>query len=77
MFWGTNQVFVVTTDELNKRVRDLREEITKLPEKPGTDSRFARGGNCKSYLALQMGKKKVLVKINPDGKFIVDITNGD
>merc|ERR1719181_2481879 len=50
-------------NELNKRVRDLREEITKL-QVPGSHV---------GEIVKVMGKKKVLVKVGSDGKYIVDI----
>lgn len=50
-------------NELNSKVRNLREELQLLQE-PG------------SYVAevvKMMSKKKVLVKVHPEGKFVVDI----
>uniref|UniRef100_A0A0G4HGJ0 AAA+ ATPase domain-containing protein n=1 Tax=Chromera velia CCMP2878 TaxID=1169474 RepID=A0A0G4HGJ0_9ALVE len=50
-------------NELNSKVRELREELQHLLE-PG------------SYVAevvKVMGKNKVLVKVNPEGKYVVDI----
>jgi len=50
-------------NELNNKVKLMREELTQLHE-PG------------SYIGdiiKPMGKSKVLVKVNPDGKFVVDI----
>lgn len=50
-------------NELNNKVRLLREELTQLHE-PG------------SYIGeviKPMGKSKVLVKVNPEGKYVVDI----
>ena len=53
-------------NELNSQVRRLREELQLLQE-PG------------SYIGeviKAMGKKKVLVKIHPEGKYVVDIDKG-
>eukprot|EP00052_Salpingoeca_macrocollata_P001716 m.27122 g.27122 ORF g.27122 m.27122 type:complete len:420 (-) comp11618_c0_seq1:140-1399(-) len=50
-------------NELNAKVRALREELTHLQE-PGSHV---------AEVAKVMGKKKVLVKVNPEGKYVVDI----
>merc|ERR1712195_95045 len=50
-------------NELNSRVRLLREELQLLQEP----------GSYVGEVAKAMGKKKVLVKVNPEGKYIVDI----
>lgn len=50
-------------NELNSKVRLLREELTQLHE-PG------------SYIGeviKPMGQSKILVKVNPDGKYVVEI----
>merc|ERR1711907_164232 len=50
-------------NELNSRVRLLREELQLLQEP----------GSYVGEVAQAMGKKKVLVKVNPEGKYVVDI----
>eukprot|EP00049_Salpingoeca_infusionum_P017960 m.355180 g.355180 ORF g.355180 m.355180 type:complete len:399 (-) comp17190_c0_seq1:250-1446(-) len=50
-------------NELNAKVRALKEELALLQE-PGSHI---------GEVAKVMGKKKVLVKVNPDGKYVVDI----
>eukprot|EP00939_MAST-03C_sp_MAST-3C-sp1_P004795 g4795.t1 len=50
-------------NELNSKVRALREELYLLQE-PGSHV---------GEVVKQMGKKKVLVKMQPDGKYVVDI----
>ena len=50
-------------NELNTRVRLLREEIHHLQE-PGSHV---------GEVVKQMGKDKLLVKVNPDGKYVVDV----
>merc|ERR1711907_798499 len=50
-------------NELNSRVRLLREELQLLQEP----------GSYVGEVAQAMGKKKVLVKVNPDGKYVVDL----
>merc|ERR1740133_153353 len=50
-------------NELNSRVRLLREELQLLQEP----------GSYVGEVAKAMGKKKVLVKVNPEGKYVVDI----
>ena len=50
-------------NELNSKVRALREELQLLQE-PGSHV---------GEVVKQMDKKKVLVKCNPDGKYVVDI----
>ena len=50
-------------NELNSRVRALKEELTFLSE-PGSSI---------GEVVKIMSKKKVLVKVNPDGKLIVDV----
>lgn len=50
-------------NELNAKVRMLREELYHLQEP----------GSYVGEVIKQMGQKKVLVKINPEGKYVVDI----
>merc|ERR1712188_282914 len=50
-------------NELNSRVRLLREELQLLQEP----------GSYVGEVAQAIGKKKVLVKVNPEGKYVVDI----
>ncbi|EGD78802.1 peptidase 26S subunit [Salpingoeca rosetta] len=50
-------------NELNGRVRQLKEELTLLHEP----------GSYVGEVAKVMGKKKVLVKTHPEGKYVVDI----
>jgi len=50
-------------NELNSKVRLLREELQLLQEP----------GSYVGEVIKQMGKKKVLVKVNPEGKYVVDI----
>eukprot|EP01091_Cochliopodium_minus_P000599 TRINITY_DN10533_c0_g1_i1.p1 TRINITY_DN10533_c0_g1~~TRINITY_DN10533_c0_g1_i1.p1 ORF type:complete len:391 (+),score=125.11 TRINITY_DN10533_c0_g1_i1:29-1201(+) len=50
-------------NELNTKVRKLREEIQQLQEP----------GSYVGRVIKVMGRKKVLVKIQPDGKYVVDI----
>jgi 26S proteasome regulatory subunit T6 len=50
-------------NELNAAVRDLKDELTKLQE-PGA---------YVGEVVKVMGKKKVLVKVNPEGKYVVDV----
>ena len=50
-------------NELNSRVRLLREELQLLQE-PGA---------YVGEVVKQMGKTKVLVKVNPEGKYVVDV----
>merc|ERR1712086_460291 len=50
-------------NELNSRVRLLREELQLLQEP----------GSYVGEVVKAMGKKKVLVKVNPEGKYVVDI----
>ncbi|GMI60524.1 hypothetical protein ScalyP_jg9860, partial [Parmales sp. scaly parma] len=53
-------------NELNYRVRLLREELYHLQEP----------GSYVGEVIKQMGQKKVLVKVNPEGKYVVDIADG-
>lgn len=53
-------------NELNARVRLLREELHYLQEP----------GSYVGEVVKPMGKTKVLVKINPEGKYVVDLGNG-
>ncbi|CEM03406.1 unnamed protein product [Vitrella brassicaformis CCMP3155] len=53
-------------NELNSRVRALREELTYLLEP----------GSLVGEVVKAMGKKKVLVKVPPEGKYVVDIDKG-
>eukprot|EP01041_Mallomonas_annulata_P006406 gene6406-12949_t len=50
-------------NELNTKVRLMREELTHLHEP----------GSYVGEVVKAMGKLKVLVKVNPDGKYVVDI----
>lgn len=50
-------------NELNNKVRLMREELTQLHEP----------GSYVGEVVKPMGKLKVLVKVNPDGKFVVDL----
>ena len=50
-------------NELNGRVRQIREELMELHEP----------GSYIGEVVKPMGKLKVLVKCNPDGKYIVDL----
>lgn len=50
-------------NELNGRVRLLREELMHLQEP----------GSYVGEVVKAMGKTKVLVKVNPEGKYVVDI----
>jgi 26S proteasome regulatory subunit T6 len=50
-------------NELNNKVRLLREELTQLHEP----------GSYVGEVVKAMGKTKVLVKINPEGKYVVDL----
>jgi len=50
-------------NELNAKVRMLREELYHLQEP----------GSYVGEVIKQMGQKKVLVKVNPEGKYVVDI----
>lgn len=50
-------------NELNSKVRMMREELSQLYEP----------GSYIGEVVKPMGKEKVLVKVNPDGKYVVDI----
>jgi len=50
-------------NELNNSVRQLKEEIIALQE----------SGSYVGEVVKQMGKDKVLVKINPEGKYVVSV----
>lgn len=50
-------------NELNTKVRAIREELTQLHEP----------GSYIGEVVKAMGKSKILVKVNPDGKYVVDI----
>eukprot|EP00658_Telonema_sp_P-2_P006896 TRINITY_DN12592_c0_g1_i1.p1 TRINITY_DN12592_c0_g1~~TRINITY_DN12592_c0_g1_i1.p1 ORF type:complete len:218 (+),score=72.40 TRINITY_DN12592_c0_g1_i1:117-770(+) len=50
-------------NELNSRVRLLREELQLLQEP----------GSYVGEVAKAMGKNKVLVKVHPEGKYVVDL----
>eukprot|EP00286_Rhodomonas_abbreviata_P012089 CAMPEP_0181331886 /NCGR_PEP_ID=MMETSP1101-20121128/24771_1 /TAXON_ID=46948 /ORGANISM="Rhodomonas abbreviata, Strain Caron Lab Isolate" /LENGTH=152 /DNA_ID=CAMNT_0023441437 /DNA_START=85 /DNA_END=539 /DNA_ORIENTATION=- len=50
-------------NELNNKVRLMREELTQLHE-PGSHV---------GEVVKPMGKLKVLVKVNPEGKYVVDL----
>jgi len=53
-------------NEINSKVRLLREEVTKLLEP----------GSYVGEVVKVMGKEKVLVKVNPEGKYVVDLDKG-
>jgi len=53
-------------NELNSRVRLLREELQLLQEP----------GSFVGEVVKQMGKTKLLVKVHPEGKYVVDIDKG-
>jgi 26S proteasome regulatory subunit T6 len=50
-------------NDLNAKVRLLREELSMLQEP----------GSYVGEVIKQMGQKKVLVKVNPEGKYVVDL----
>jgi len=50
-------------NELNTKVRLMREELTHLHEP----------GSYVGEVVKPMGMSKVLIKVNPDGKYVVDI----
>merc|ERR1719393_818134 len=50
-------------NELNSKVRLLREELSLLQEP----------GSYVGEVVNIMGRKKVLVKVHPEGKYVVDI----
>ena len=50
-------------NQLNAKVRLLREELQLLQE----------SGSYVGEVVKLMGKKKVLVKVHPEGKYVVDI----
>jgi len=50
-------------NELNEQVQNLRDEVMLLQEP----------GSLVGEVIKVMGKKKVLVKVNPEGKYVVDI----
>ena len=50
-------------NELNTKVRLMREELTQLHEP----------GSYVGEIVKPIGKSKVLVKVNPDGKYVVDL----
>lgn len=53
-------------NETNAKVRMLREELHHLQEP----------GSYVGEVVKQMGQNKVLVKINPEGKYVVDLDKG-
>jgi len=53
-------------NEVNAKVRMLREELQHLQEP----------GSYVGEVVKQMGQNKVLVKINPEGKYVVDLDKG-
>mmetsp|Transcript_15917 Transcript_15917/g.20208 ORF Transcript_15917/g.20208 Transcript_15917/m.20208 type:complete len:402 (+) Transcript_15917:102-1307(+) len=57
------QRLIANRNSLNAKVRMLREELLHLQEP----------GSYVGEVVQQMGEKKVLVKINPEGKYVVDI----
>eukprot|EP00485_Elphidium_margaritaceum_P001067 CAMPEP_0202695892 /NCGR_PEP_ID=MMETSP1385-20130828/9336_1 /ASSEMBLY_ACC=CAM_ASM_000861 /TAXON_ID=933848 /ORGANISM="Elphidium margaritaceum" /LENGTH=395 /DNA_ID=CAMNT_0049351971 /DNA_START=29 /DNA_END=1213 /DNA_ORIENTATION=- len=50
-------------NDLNQRVRQLKDELVQL----------CQPGSSVGEIVKKMGQNKVLVKIHPDGKYIVDI----
>ena len=50
-------------NELNGKVRAMREELTQLHEP----------GSYIGEVVKPMGKQKILVKVNPEGKYVVDL----
>lgn len=50
-------------NELNNKVKLMREELMQLHEP----------GSYIGEVVKPMGKQKVLVKVNPEGKYVVDI----
>lgn len=50
-------------NELNTKVRLIREELTQLHEP----------GSYVGEVVKPMGKQKILVKVNPEGKYVVDL----
>ena len=50
-------------NELNNSVREMREELTQLHEP----------GSYVGEVVKAMGKDRVLVKVNPDGKYVVTV----
>jgi 26S proteasome regulatory subunit T6 len=50
-------------NELNTKVRLMREELTQLHEP----------GSYIGEVVKPMGKARVLVKVNPEGKYVVDL----
>ena len=50
-------------NELNAKVRLIREELTQLHEP----------GSYVGEVVKPMGKQKILVKVNPEGKYVVDL----
>ena len=50
-------------NELNFKVCQIREELTQLHEP----------GSYIGEVVKSMGKQKVLVKVNPEGKYVVDV----
>lgn len=53
-------------NELNAAVRDLKDELMKLQEP----------GSYVGEVVKVMGKKKVLVKVHPEGKYVVELDKG-
>ncbi|CAM9248519.1 unnamed protein product, partial [Ectocarpus fasciculatus] len=52
-------------NELNSKVRVIREELFQLHEP----------GSYIGEVVKPMGKSKILVKVNPDGKYVVDLAD--
>jgi 26S proteasome regulatory subunit T6 len=52
-------------NELNSKVRVIREELFHLHEP----------GSYIGEVVKPMGKQKILVKVNPDGKYVVDLAS--
>jgi 26S proteasome regulatory subunit T6 len=50
-------------NELNNKVKTIREELVQLHEP----------GSYIGEVVKPMGQTKVLVKVNPDGKYVVDV----
>jgi len=63
---GDLQRLKARRNETNAKVRMLREELHHLQEP----------GSYVGEVVKQMGQNKVLVKINPEGKYVVDLDKG-
>ena len=64
-------------NELNAKVRMLREELQHLQEQCSyvgeVTNSFCILSNTHAQVVKPMDKKKVLVKVHPEGKFVVDV----